>query len=297
MLQSKISKVHPVSSRYERLAELSHTDDHKSHSSLEIECKTNNNTNDLNQKILPTKTLKTPKKDGISKDKDSELMEIARSLSAEQKKITFLRLLKQSAPEKRILLLGVFFTFLASITYLLTPILMGTIIDSISSSTTSSISGPSKYFCSISFVGCSTPSNLLKTAILILFSVAIFSAIFSFGKWFTLEMAGERVVARLRKQLFSNIMNQEIGMFDMNKTGELINRLSSDTTILKSACTTQIAQTLQSMITVVLSIAYVFYLSWKLTLVMLSVVPVIIIAARLYGNYYRRLSKINQDRF
>jgi ABC-type multidrug transport system fused ATPase/permease subunit len=42
-------------------------------------------------------------------------------------------------------------------------------------------------------------------------------------------------VARLRRQLFEKIMRLEIGFFDMTRTGELINRLSSDTTILKEA--------------------------------------------------------------
>ena len=126
--------------------------------------------------------------------------------------------------------------------------------------------------------------------------MALFSAIFSFGKWFSLEIAGERVVARLRKQLFGSIIEQEIGMFDVTKTGELVNRLSADTTILKTACTTQVAQTLQSLVQVIISIGYVFYLSWKLTLIVLSVLPVIIIVGRFYGQYYRKQSRINQDR-
>merc|ERR1719229_1924328 len=155
---------------------------------------------------------------------------------------------------------------------------------------------PTEIFCALSPIGCKDEISLLKTAVLTLFIFAILSAGFSFGKWFSLEVAGERVVARLRKQLFASIMTQEVGMFDVTKTGELVNRLSADTTILKSACTTQVAQTLQSVVRVIISITYVFYLSWKLTLIVLSVLPIVVVVGRFYGQYYRKQSKINQDR-
>merc|ERR1719229_79838 len=155
---------------------------------------------------------------------------------------------------------------------------------------------PTEIFCALSPIGCKDEIDLLKTAVLTLFIFALLSAGFSFGKWFSLEVAGERVVARLRKQLFASIMTQEVGMFEVTKTGELVNRLSADTTILKSACTTQVAQTLQSLVQVIISVGYVFYLSWKLTLIVISVLPIVVVVGKFYGQYYRKQSKINQDR-
>merc|ERR1719384_2772522 len=215
-----------------------------------------------------------------------------------KKKLKFSRLIKQSAPEKHILCLGVLFTFLGSLSYLATPVLIGSMLDAISSGNEipDIQNRPTEIFCNLSPSGCDHQKDLLKTAVLVLFVTAAFSAIFSFGKWLALEVAGERVVARLRKQLFSSIISQEIGMFDVTKTGELVNRLSADTTILKSACTTQIAQTLQAVIQVIISVGYVFYLSWKLTLIVLSVLPIVVVVGRFYGQYYRKQSKINQDR-
>ena len=49
----------------------------------------------------------------------------------------------------------------------------------------------------------------------------------------TFTLAGERVVARMRKDLFANVVKQEIGFFDTTRTGELTNRLASDTVIKK----------------------------------------------------------------
>jgi len=233
------------------------------------------------------------------RDDDVDYVAIARGLSSQEKKLKFSRLLKQSAPEKHILCLGVLFTFLGSISYLATPVLMGSMLDAVSSSMDAppDIEGrPTQIFCDLSPIGCETDKGLLKTAVIALFCISILSAGFAFGKWFALEVAGERVVARLRKQLFQSILSQEVGMFDVTKTGELVNRLSTDTTILKSACTSQVAQTLQSIVQVIISVLYVLYLSWKLTLIVLSVLPVVIIVGRFYGQYYRKQSKINQDR-
>ena len=232
------------------------------------------------------------------RDDDVDYVAIARGLSSQEKKLKFSRLIKQSSEEKNILCLGVLFTFCGSITYLATPVLMGSMLDAVSSGNEApDIEGrPTELFCKVSPIGCNDETGLLKTAVITLFAMSLLSACFSFGKWFSLEVAGERVVAKLRKQLFASIIEQEVGMFDVTKTGELVNRLSADTTILKSACTTQIAQTLQAIVQVIMSICYVFYLSWKLTLIVLSVLPVIVVVGKFYGQYYRKQSKINQDR-
>jgi ABC-type multidrug transport system fused ATPase/permease subunit len=79
------------------------------------------------------------------------------------------------------------------------------------------------------------------------------------------------------------------------RTGELINRLSSDSTILKDAATTNISMGLRWMATVIIGIGYLFWCSWSLTLVMLSVVPPVAIGARYFGKKIRALSKSTQD--
>ncbi|ETO16824.1 ATP-binding cassette transporter, subfamily B, member 7, group TAP protein PpABCB7, partial [Reticulomyxa filosa] len=276
---------------------------------------------------------------------EQELWNIARNMSSAQKKVTMLRLLEQARPERGILYLGIFLTFVGAGVYLGTPVkfskkkidwltehkkkkkkievMMGAIIDSISQGTddvnTGSLDPPVRALCNMSVIGCKTPTKMLETAVLTLLVISIVGGVCSFGKWVCMEMAGERVVARLRKQLFCAILSQEVAMFDTTKTGELVSRISTDTTVLKTACTTQVAQALQryvclfvclsnwtleysfyihllqSLVQVILSILYVFYLSWSLTLVMLSIVPVVVIVAKWYGFYYHKLSRINQD--
>merc|ERR550514_1627201 len=77
--------------------------------------------------------------------------------------------------------------------------------------------------------------------------VGIFSlgGLFSFFRGFLFTLAGERVVARLRRQLFTHLLRQDIGFFDQYKTGELMNRLASDTTVIQSAVTVNISMGLR----------------------------------------------------
>ncbi|KAK7860710.1 abc transporter b family member 27, partial [Quercus suber] len=106
--------------------------------------------------------------------------------------------------------------------------------------------------------------------------------------------ASERVVARLRKDLFSHLINQEIAFFDVTRTGELLSRLSEDTQIIKNAATTNLSEALRNLTTAFIGIGFMFSSSWKLTMLALAVVPIISVAVRKFGRYLRELSHSTQ---
>ncbi|WP_437289887.1 ABC transporter ATP-binding protein [Sorangium sp. So ce406] len=107
--------------------------------------------------------------------------------------------------------------------------------------------------------------------------------------------AGERVVARLRAQLFEHLLRQEVAFFDDHRTGELTNRLASDTTVLQSAVSVNVSMALRYAASVIGGVAFLFYTSPRLTLLMLAVVPVVAIGSVAYGRRVRRLSRSVQD--
>nr|WP_226994424.1 ABC transporter transmembrane domain-containing protein [Myxococcus hansupus] len=107
--------------------------------------------------------------------------------------------------------------------------------------------------------------------------------------------AGERVVARLRKDLFRALLSQEVGFFDARRTGELTSRLSSDTTVLQNTVTANVSMFLRYAVTAVGGVALLFYTSFQLTLVMLTVIPPVAIGAVLYGRRVRAISRQVQD--
>lgn len=106
--------------------------------------------------------------------------------------------------------------------------------------------------------------------------------------------SSERVVARLRKNLFGHLVSQEIAFYDVTRTGELLSRLSEDTQIIKNAATTNLSEALRNLSTAAIGLAFMFSTSWKLTLLALLVVPVISVAVRQFGRYLRELSHKTQ---
>ncbi|RME51641.1 MAG: ATP-binding cassette domain-containing protein, partial [Deltaproteobacteria bacterium] len=108
-------------------------------------------------------------------------------------------------------------------------------------------------------------------------------------------VAGERIVTRLRRDLFSRIMIQDIAFFDGQRTGELINRLASDTAVLQNTVSVNISMALRFGALTLGGLVLLFYTSPRLTLVMMSVVPFLTVGVILFGRRIRKLSKRVQD--
>eukprot|EP01120_Amphizonella_sp_Union-15-10_P014917 TRINITY_DN7461_c0_g1_i1.p1 TRINITY_DN7461_c0_g1~~TRINITY_DN7461_c0_g1_i1.p1 ORF type:complete len:644 (+),score=127.81 TRINITY_DN7461_c0_g1_i1:64-1995(+) len=188
------------------------------------------------------------------------------------------KMAKLARTELLFLSLGTIALVLSTASFLVIPKLMGDIIDSISKTTEDD----------------HRLAKLTKSVIgLVIFFIA--GGIFTFARATLFTIAGERVVARLRKQLFASLTSQEIAFFDVNRTGELVNRLSSDCTLLQEAVTINISMGLRWLGTALGGMVILFFISWKLTLVMMSIFPIIGVAARIYGKFIRVISKKVQD--
>lgn len=137
-----------------------------------------------------------------------------------------------------------------------------------------------------------TGLDLLALVLVVLF---LAQGVFAMLRSWLYTVAGERVVARLREQLYAAIIQQDIAFFDTSRTGELTNRLSSDTTVLQNTVTVNVSMGLRFGIGAIGGVAMMAYTSWWLTLVAMAVVPVVAIGAAVYGRIVRRLSKQVQD--
>ncbi|TYH61837.1 hypothetical protein ES332_D07G078900v1 [Gossypium tomentosum] len=134
----------------------------------------------------------------------------------------------------------------------------------------------------------------IRNTILDIFLIVIVGSVCTALRAWLFSSASERVVARLRKNLFSHLINQEIAFFDITRTGELLSRLSEDTQIIKNAATTNLSEALRNLSTTFIGLGFMFATSWKLTLLALVVVPAISIAVRQFGRFLRELSHKTQ---
>ncbi|XP_028269051.1 ATP-binding cassette sub-family B member 9-like [Parambassis ranga] len=109
------------------------------------------------------------------------------------------------------------------------------------------------------------------------------------GGVFTLSFA--RLNLRLRNHLFRTLMRQEIAFFDENHTGDILSRLSADTTQVSDLISQNVNVFLRSVVKGVGFFIFMFGMSWKLTLVTVMGFPFIALVSKLYGEYYKKLTK------
>lgn len=127
--------------------------------------------------------------------------------------------------------------------------------------------------------------------------VAIFTlqGIASSLRYYLFTTAGERIVTRLRADLYRRIVLQEISFFDARPTGELMSRLSADAGVLQNAVSVNVSMGLRHGAMAIGGVVLLFWISPVLTGLMLAVVPPVAISAVIYGRRVRVLSKRAQD--
>ena len=137
--------------------------------------------------------------------------------------------------------------------------------------------------------------QVLNQMTLLLVCVFVVAGLATAARSYLFTTAGERVVARLRQDLYAAVIHQEVGFFDARRTGELTNRLASDTTVLQNTVTVNVSMGLRLGIQALGAIGVLLFTNWRLTLVMLTVVPLVAASAGVYGRLLRKVSTQVQD--
>ena len=112
------------------------------------------------------------------------------------------------------------------------------------------------------------------------------------GSVFTVQMA--RLNARVRRRLFDAILAQDAGFFDTNKTGDISSRLNNDCSTVSNALSLNINVALRNLVNVLGVLCFMLALSWPLTLVTLASLPPTLVVSKVYGRYFKQISKRTQ---
>nr|UOU03331.1 ATP-binding cassette subfamily B9 [Brachionus rubens] len=110
-----------------------------------------------------------------------------------------------------------------------------------------------------------------------------------------LSIAVARLNVRLRKLVFRTLIEQEIGFFDKVKTGDMISRLTSDTTTMSDLISQNLNGFLWNLVKTIGTLAFILKLSWQLSLTCFIGAPIVFSVGKFYGDYYRRLSSKVQN--
>jgi ATP-binding cassette, subfamily B, bacterial MsbA len=128
--------------------------------------------------------------------------------------------------------------------------------------------------------------------------IALFAlqGLMNFVQVYILTSTTERVIAKLREDVFANLVRLSPGFFSDRRTGELTSRLSSDLTLLQSMLSTWVSEMARQILFLVGGIVLLTLTHPSLTTTTLGVVPIVVGAAFLFGRRLRRASTGVQDR-
>ena len=135
----------------------------------------------------------------------------------------------------------------------------------------------------------------LDQLVLLLAGLTVVLAVTTFAQTWALGVMGERIVARLRGQVFDRLVSLELDFYTRRRVGELISRLSSDVTQVRTMLTQTLTSLLSSVLSLIGAVAILFLLSPSLLIIILALAPALVIVAMVFARPLRRLSTKVQD--
>lgn len=180
------------------------------------------------------------------------------------------RILGFMRPYRQLFYIGFVFLILSGITSMTFPFIAGQLVDSVQGV----FHGWSRNEIAIGMLG-----------------VLVLQASFSFLRVELFSRVSERSMRDIRLSLYQKMMTLPIPFVEQRRVGELTSRLTSDVTQLQDVFAFTLAEFVRQITTVLIGITLIFWVSSKLSLVMLSTFPFIILGAVLFGKFIRRLSK------
>ena len=151
--------------------------------------------------------------------------------------------------------------------------------------------------------GLTTPSGSIGEKLVavrqyfgLLFGVAVALGIFTAARFFMVSWLGDRVTTDLRQAVYAHVLDQSPQFFETLKTGEVLSRLTTDTTVIQNAVGSSISMGLRNAVLFIGGIAMLVATSPRLMLTVVGIIALVVAPAMLIGRRVRRLSRASQDR-
>ncbi len=139
-----------------------------------------------------------------------------------------------------------------------------------------------------------SPERLNQAAMFII-GLALLMAVGTFLRFYFVSWLGERVSADIRQTVFDHLLTLHPHYFEENRSGEIMSRLTTDTTLLQTVIGSSASMALRSFLTFIGGLVLLLVTNLKLTLLVLVGVPIVLIPILLFGRRVRTLSRKSQD--
>lgn len=189
------------------------------------------------------------------------------------------KLLTYLRPYRGKFIVGMVFLLLSSLTFLAFPALLGAMIDA--------AQGKQTYP--------SLPADLGIIGV-IAFIILVFQSLFSFFRIRLFVEVAEKALANIRRDSYHKLITMPLDFFANRRVGELNSRLSADLAQIQDTMTTTFAEMIRQIVFLIGCVILLFTVSIKLTLLNLSILPILVVIAVVFGRFIRKLSRQAQDK-
>ena len=145
-----------------------------------------------------------------------------------------------------------------------------------------------------------TPQEIKLDAVgdrfLLLFAASVALGIFTSARFYMVTWIGERVTTDLRQAVYAHVLTQSPQFFETLKTGEVLSRLTTDTTVIQNAVGSSVSMGLRSVVMGSGALALLLATNPRLVLTVLAVLVVVVLPSLVIGRRVRKLSRASQDR-
>jgi ATP-binding cassette subfamily B protein len=187
-------------------------------------------------------------------------------------------------PYKGRIALAGFFLVMAAVSTLVFPLALRSLIDGGLVNANTSAAGKGEQLMA------------LRTHFFELFAVAAALGLFSAGRFYMVSWLGERVTADLRNAVYGHVLKQSPQFFETTQTGEVLSRLTGDTTLVQTVVGSSLSMGLRNLVMGVGAIAMLVYTNPYLMLQIMGALVVIVAPTVIFGKRVRKLSRASQDR-
>lgn len=135
----------------------------------------------------------------------------------------------------------------------------------------------------------------LSSAIGVMVIMISLLAIGTFSRFYLMSWLGERVSADIRKSVFNQLLSLHPSYFEENRSGEIMSRLTTDTTLLQSIIGSSLSMALRSCLMLIGGLAMLLITNFKLSLIVMGFVPIVLLPMMFFGRKVRNLARKSQD--
>ncbi len=137
---------------------------------------------------------------------------------------------------------------------------------------------------------------MLDNALIALLGIIVILALATYGRFYLVSWIGEKVVADIRRDVFNHVLKLSPAFFEVTRTGEVLSRLTTDTTLLQVVVGSSVSVALRNILMFFGGTAMLFVTNARLTGLVFLMVPLVVLPIIVFGRRVRRLSRESQDR-